>query len=207
MPDPVLAALMIVCVGICSSQQAYAQKDQERKQFASSDGVLSISLNRFADKSIVPREKVVRPNITTVVYLEGDHKLQGAIVHTKIRPDYPQGDELLDTQKPRFEAMQRALGDAFKLEDSRNDSGRYLAYTFNGETYEKAAFPFGVTRDQSGDSPKTIGGHHFFVRNGYFFEIAVVLATDAADLDSRRDEVQRALTRIFTAMDTEPKDR
>jgi len=155
----------------------------------------------------VPREKVTRPNITTVVHLEGDDQLKGAIVYTKIRPDYPQGDKLLDTQKPRFEAMQNAIGDNFKLIDSKNEDGRFLRYTFNGESYDKTVFPFGVTRYQGNGPPTTIGGHHFIVRNGYFFEIAVVLATDTTDADKRQKEVHRALDRIHNAMDTSPKDR
>ena len=188
----------------CSQAVGDDTAQAKTKRFTASDNAFSIDLAAASPSELVPREKVIRPNITSVMHLDGDPDFKAAVVYTKIRADYPQGDKVIDLQKPRFEQMQRSIGDAFVMTDTTSHGKRSLTYTFDGETYDKTIFPFGVTRGPVADGKFSIGGHRFMVRNGYLFEVACVLMSTEPDADNRRTEVLARLIKLADSLDFTP---
>lgn len=142
----------------------------------------SVAIPNLGAKNIQISDRETTPGITTLVKFVGDNKVVAAIVATKIRPDYPKDDSLLNRVRPRYANMGKTYGDSFSFVDTKdlenkstnNRNRRYLQFMLQDESYTDFGFPFVISHEPNKET-KSLGIHRLFVRNGYFYEVAMII--------------------------------
>ena len=216
--------MRIIFVALCCMNAAFAQDTKPKLvhklgsrlkdgTYHSLTKAFTLKVPDLGAKKITISDRETQPGITADVKFVGDNGAVAGVVTTKIRPDYPKDDSLLDRVKPRYANMARQIGKKFVLTDSKDKTDkasktkakgqkkapRHLQFTFANEKYDEFAFPFGVATVRS-DELKTMGIHRLFVRKGYLTEVILLLPTRKNETD--KDARKRADKELATVLKT-----
>jgi hypothetical protein len=147
-------------------------------------------LPAFAKFSLT--ESVDNLGMTSLAVFRCDSGTIAAVIATRIRPDSPQDDRLLDQIKPGNEQWAKHYDEGvYLLYDSGDDRtvektdrssatrGRYLQFTLLHETFEADRHPDMRGTKLPGDGGlERVGIHRLFTLKGYYFEAMVILAVE-----------------------------
>lgn len=136
-------------------------------------------------------ERELAPKLTKELRFVSKAGPAAVLVSTRIRPDLPKDDRVLERIEPRYNKnFKQQHGDEVVLEFRGKSPDRMLEFALAGGEYQEA-FPF-VVGGEIGkhDPPKSVTISQFFVTNDRMFEAAIYLPND--DKASRADLFARA---------------
>jgi len=136
-------------------------------------------------------QRELAPKLTKELRFVSKAGPAAVLISTRIRPDLPKDDRVLERIEPRYKNFKVQHGeDDVVLEFRGKSPDRTLEFALVGGEYQEA-FPF-VVGGEIGkhDPPKSVTISQFFVTNDRMFEAALYLPND--DKVSRADLLAKA---------------
>jgi hypothetical protein len=178
--------LRIVLVVACCCLTAAAQDKKTTVTFEDPLGQVEVSMPPMGgeyDQS----ERELAPKLTKELRFVSKAGPAAVLVSTRIRPDLPHDDRVLERLEPKYRNFKVEHGeDDVVLEFRGKSPTRTLEFALAGGEYGEA-FPYVVGGEIGvADPPKSVTISQFFVTNDRMFEVAIFLPnsekTSKADL-------------------------
>lgn len=118
--------------------------------------------------------RLINPGITEEYRFEETGDAAAVLVVTKIRPDYPKDDSLLDKVVPKNMAMQEHFGtNVVLLTAVSKKSPRVEEMVFLNAEYDQFSFPYGMGGADLTREVESLGISQMFVQEGCLVECAM----------------------------------
>jgi hypothetical protein len=155
-----------------------ATAEEKSVTFDDSLGQVEVGMPPIGD-DLEQSQRELAPKLTKELRFVSKSGSAAVLVSTRIRPDLPKDDRVLERIEPRYKNFKVQHGDEDVVLEFRGKSPhRTLEFALAGGDYQEA-FPF-VVGGEIGkhDPPKSVTISQFFVTHDRMFEAAIYLPND-----------------------------
>jgi hypothetical protein len=183
---------VVLVVGCCCLAVS-AQENQDKKQVVTFDdslGQVEVGMPPMGGE-FDQTERELAPKVTKELRFVSKAGPAAVLVSTRIRPDIPHDDRVLDRLEPKYRNFKVEHGEDDVVLAFRGKSpDRTLEFALAGGEYGEA-FPYVVGgKIGAADPPESVTISQFFVSNDRMFEVALFLPN--SEKSSRADLLTHA---------------